>query len=81
MQFPQLSLLNECAKSYKLLTSRSHPFQETDRQMMVMWEVLQRAGGSAMFVPLVLNHRSFSQMVENIFTLSFLVGCTCMNPY
>jgi hypothetical protein len=47
--------------------------QETDRSVLVMWDCLQRAGGAARFVPLVLNHDSFAQTVENIFTLSFLV--------
>ncbi|KAI8468081.1 MAG: Nse4 C-terminal-domain-containing protein [Monoraphidium minutum] len=47
--------------------------QETDRNMLVMWDCLQRAGGAASFAALVLNPASFGQTVENIFTLSFLI--------
>ncbi|GAB4820960.1 hypothetical protein N2152v2_008006 [Parachlorella kessleri] len=47
--------------------------QETDKNMEEMWGVLKERGGRVNLLNLVLNHRSFAQTVENLFTLSFLV--------
>ena len=47
--------------------------QETDRNMNVMWKVLEECGRAVPMTNLVLNHRDFPQTVENYFTLSFLV--------
>lgn len=50
------------------------PGKETDKNMEVMWNVLKKQPEmTAPMVELCLNHNSFSQTVENIFTLSFLV--------
>lgn len=46
--------------------------QQTDRNMEQMWEHLKNYQEVTM-AQLVCNHSSFSQTVENIFTLSFLV--------
>lgn len=48
--------------------------KETDRNMETMFRVLgQCPGNKALMMELCVNHESFSQTVENIFTLSFLV--------
>jgi non-structural maintenance of chromosomes element 4 len=48
--------------------------QETDRNMEEMWKALGRQPDStARLVDLVLNHKSYAQSLENLFTLSFLV--------
>jgi len=48
--------------------------QETDRNMEEMWKTLGRQPESiARLVDLVLNHKSYAQSLENLFTLSFLV--------
>lgn len=48
--------------------------KETDRNMETMFRVLgQCPEKKAMMMELCINHESFSQTVENIFTLSFLV--------
>ncbi len=46
--------------------------QETDRVMEDMFDVIA-AHTPVGWLELVMNHNSFSQTVENIFTLSFLV--------
>lgn len=46
--------------------------QETDRIMEEMYKVLEQHQ-SVGWLELVMNHTDFSQTVENIFTLSFLV--------
>lgn len=49
--------------------------QETDRNMMKMWEVLgEQPGATAEMLRLVVNHKSFAQTTENLFTLSFMVS-------
>ncbi len=48
--------------------------KETDRNMETMFRVLgQCPENKALMMELCINHESFSQTVENIFTLSFLV--------
>ncbi len=51
--------------------------QETDRVMEDMFDVIA-AHTPVGWLELVMNHSSFSQTVENIFTLSFLVGVAHM---
>lgn len=48
--------------------------QETDRIMEEMYSVLEKHQ-TVGWLELVMNHKDFSQTVENIFTLSFLVSC------
>ncbi|KXZ45502.1 hypothetical protein GPECTOR_54g244 [Gonium pectorale] len=48
--------------------------QDTDRNMEIMWEIIQAQKEPLVrFIELVLNPNCFSQTVENMFTLSFLV--------
>lgn len=48
--------------------------KETDRNMIQMWKILgEQPQGKAFMIELCINHDSFSQTIENIFTLSFLV--------
>ena len=47
--------------------------QETDRIMEEMYAVLEQHQ-TVGWLELVMNHKDFSQTVENIFTLSFLVS-------
>lgn len=48
--------------------------KETDRNLEIMWRTLcSQENETAPLLELVLNHRSFSQTIENLFTLSFLV--------
>lgn len=47
--------------------------QETDRNMEEMWKALSQRGEVVPVPELVCNHRSFSQTIENLFTLAFLV--------
>lgn len=51
--------------------------QETDRIMEEMYTVLEQHQ-TVGWLELVMNHKDFSQTVENIFTLSFLVGGPCL---
>jgi len=51
-----------------------HASKETDKNMEHMWTILGRQNrGCCPMIELCLNHDSFAQTVENIFTLSFLV--------
>ncbi|KAL6782566.1 hypothetical protein ACKKBG_A07300 [Auxenochlorella protothecoides x Auxenochlorella symbiontica] len=47
--------------------------RETDQQMTDMWTLLKSSSGRVPLIELVLNHDSFAETVENLFTLSFLV--------
>ena len=48
--------------------------KETDRNMIEMWKILgEQPQSKAYMIELCINHDSFSQTIENIFTLSFLV--------
>ena len=64
----------EAARPEELHEIRENEKQETDRNMEEMWKILS---GSEMakcpVAELVLDHHSFSQTIENLFTLSFLV--------
>lgn len=46
--------------------------QETDRNMEEMWQILHKERPT-LVLPLIMNHESFAQTVENLFSLSFLV--------
>ena len=56
--------------------------QDTDRHMEEIWTVLTRVKSTG-FLELIINHRSFSQTVENLFALSFLVSSLmhCKGPF
>ncbi len=62
-----------CYSAYLVCT------QETDRVMEDMFDVIA-AHTPVGWLELVMNHSSFSQTVENIFTLSFLVRISHMQP-
>ncbi|GMH36567.1 hypothetical protein BSKO_04435 [Bryopsis sp. KO-2023] len=47
--------------------------RQTDKNMETMFGVIRHAEEGVPFGELILNHDSFSQTVENIFTLAFLV--------
>lgn len=50
--------------------------QETDRNMEEMWSLLKEHP-EVPALRVILNHSSFAQTVENLFTLSFLVRSCC----
>jgi non-structural maintenance of chromosomes element 4 len=57
-----------------VLNGEEGTLKETDRNMETMYRVLgQCPENRALMMELCINHGSFSQTVENIFTLSFLV--------
>lgn len=47
--------------------------KETDANMTTMFEILRRNHGGIPFERLFLNKKSFSQTIENQFSLSFLI--------
>ena len=62
----------EAARPEELHEIRENEKQETDRNMEEMWKTLT-SQSKCPVAELVCNHESFSQTIENMFTLSFLV--------
>ena len=54
--------------------------RETERNMEAMWKIVKEAPPEGLgFLEMVLNHRSFPQTAENIFSLSFLVRSSLLS--
>lgn len=71
-QRQQKTKLGVLEKPKEIQNVRTEDKQETDRVMEDMFDVIA-AHTPVGWLELVMNHSSFSQTVENIFTLSFLV--------
>ncbi|GLC71535.1 hypothetical protein PLESTF_001132500 [Pleodorina starrii] len=66
--------LGEVQKPMEQPTIATQDAQETDRNMMTMWEVIKAQPVPQVLVAkLVCNPASFGQTIENLFTLSFLL--------
>ena len=68
-----LALLVDPLKSSRLPSLQLLFVQESDKVLEDMWDVLQQHPVVGL-LQLCLNHASFSQTVENLFQLSFLVS-------